>query len=148
MQSSGSFRFEVVKPDGTVLSVEAEECVIPGASGSFGVLPGHHPFLTLLGAGEIWWRAGGHQHYLAVSGGFCEVRPDAVTVLAEVAEKAEDIDVARAARAKARAEEHLKSVSAAGSGDDIRRVREVLERAESRLKVAAKRGDPGASGGH
>ena len=95
-------RLEVATPTRLVVSGEADEVVVPGAEGSFGVLPGHAPLLSLVGTGEMMYRTGREEHYLAVSGGFAEVGPDHVTVLAESAERPEEIDLARA-RAAARA---------------------------------------------
>src|SRR3954453_20528643 len=80
---------------------------IPGADGYFGVLPGHTPLLALLGAGELWYREGQEKHYLAIAVGFAEVQPDRVTILAQVAERADEIDVARAEAARKRAEERI-----------------------------------------
>jgi F-type H+-transporting ATPase subunit epsilon len=139
MENPQHIRLDVVEPEGAVLSEVVDECVIPGAGGSFGVRPGHTPFLTLLGTGEVMWRRGGERHYLAVAEGFCEVIADHVTVLARAAERAEEIDVARAERARDRAKEHLESIVKTGSGDEISVVRERLARAELRLKVAARR---------
>ena len=81
--------------------------MIPGAKGYFGVLPGHAPLLGLLGAGELWYRQGSEKHYFAIAFGFAEVRPDRVTILAETAERAGEIDLARAEAARQRAEEQL-----------------------------------------
>ena len=80
---------------------------IPGSEGYFGVLPGHTPLLALLGAGELWYRQGQEKHYLSIAYGFAEVQPDRVVILAQIAEKAHEIDVARAEAAKKRAEERL-----------------------------------------
>ena len=80
---------------------------IPGADGYFGVLPGHTPLLPPLQVGELWYRQGQEKHYLAIAFGFAEVQPDRVTILAQIAEQADEIDVARAEAAKKRAEERL-----------------------------------------
>ena len=98
---------EIVTPDRALIREEVDEVEIPGADGYFGVLPGHTPLLALLGAGELWYRQGQEKHYLLLAFGFAEVGPDQVTILAHVAEKAEEIDVARAEAAKQRAEERL-----------------------------------------
>ena len=134
-----TFILEVVKPDGHVVTAEVEECVIPGELGSFGVLAGHTPFIAQVGVGEIMYRTGNAKTFLAVDGGFCEVRPDKVIVLAEHAERAQDIDLERAQRAKDRAEEHLGRAVQNQSVEEIDNVRHKLRRAEIRLGVARKR---------
>ena len=101
-----------------------------------GILPGHAPLITELAVGEISYRAAGVTHYLAVAWGFAEVLPDKVTILAEKAERPEEIDVERAQAAKQRAEERLKS----GKTDvDFGRAIGALQRAETRLLIAGKR---------
>src|SRR5262245_2987762 len=95
---------EIVTPDRSLVREEVDELQLPGPEGYLGVLPGHTPLLATLKVGELWYRIGGDVHYLAISGGFVEVLPDHVTVLAQVAERAQDIDVARAEAAKQRAE--------------------------------------------
>jgi F-type H+-transporting ATPase subunit epsilon len=98
---------EVATPARLLVSEAVEEVVAPGTDGYFGVLPGHAPFLTTLGAGELMYRQNGRQHHLAVSGGFAEVRNDKVIVLADAAERPEEIDRARAERALQQAERSL-----------------------------------------
>src|SRR5436309_9809178 len=98
---------EVVTPDRSVVTERVDEVEIPGADGYFGVLPGHTPLLALLQVGELWYRKAQEKQYLAIAFGFAEVQPDRVTVLAEIAEKAEEIDAARAEAARRRAEERL-----------------------------------------
>src|SRR5918995_7424324 len=98
---------EIVTPDRSLVTDKVDEVVAPAAEGYLGVLPGHTPLLATLAAGELWYRQGGRRSYLAIIGGFLEVLPDKVTVLAQIAERAEDIDIARAQRAKQRAEERL-----------------------------------------
>jgi F-type H+-transporting ATPase subunit epsilon len=111
---------------------------IPGADGYFGVLPGHTPLLALLGAGELWYRKGQEKVYFAISFGFAEVQPDRVTILAQLAEKAEEIDVARAAAAKKRAEERLAQAAAEAAMDfDAERARIALMKALIRLQVSS-----------
>jgi len=100
-------QLEIVSADRSLVNETVDEVEIPGADGYFGVLPGHTPLLALLGAGELWYRQGQHKTYLAIAFGFAEVQPDRVTILAQIAEKAEEIDVARAEAAKKRAEERL-----------------------------------------
>ena len=87
---------EIVTPDKLLLSKEVDEVICPGADGDFGVLPGHCQFLSSLRVGELQYRIGEETHYLSIMWGFVDVTPTRVTVLAEVAEKAEDIDVERA----------------------------------------------------
>src|SRR5580765_8800409 len=91
---------EIVTPDRALLREEVDEVVVPGSQGEFGVLPGHTPMLSTLKIGELWYRQGQEKHYLAIAFGFVEVLPDRVTVLAQIAEKAEEIDHARAEAAK------------------------------------------------
>ena len=94
-------------PDRLIVHEQVDEVQIPGAEGYFGVLPGHTPLLASLAVGEMWYRKGQEKTYLSIAFGFAEVLPDRVTILARLAERAEDIDVARAEAAKRRAEERL-----------------------------------------
>jgi F-type H+-transporting ATPase subunit epsilon len=131
-----TFQFELLKPDGRLLAVEASEVVIPGVNGYFGVRADHHPLLSLLGVGVLTVRkADGTEEHFAVADGHCEVCSDKVTVLAEVAESAEEVDVKRAERARERATERIKKLDAASV--DMPRAQSALERAEVRLRVAA-----------
>src|SRR5688572_11058052 len=98
---------QVVTPERLLVSEQVDEVQLPGAEGYFGVLPGHTPLLATLQVGELWYRVGQEKRYLAVAFGFAEVLPDRVTVLAQIAERAQDIDVARAESAKKRAEERM-----------------------------------------
>lgn len=93
---SKTFKLEIVTPDGSTFSGDVESCVLPGINGLFGVLPGHAPFMTVLGPGEAKFSQGGKTEYLALSGGFAQVDPSKVTVLAETAELASQIDVEKA----------------------------------------------------
>ncbi len=93
--------------DRSLVNEQVDEVEIPGSDGYFGVLPGHTPLLALLGAGELWYRQGQEKHYLLIAFGFAEVQPDQVTILAEVAERPDEIDVSRAEAARRRAEERL-----------------------------------------
>ena len=95
---------KIVTPD-QALEYEADEVSLPGVEGDFGVLPGHTPFFTALRTGEMWYRNGAEKHVLAVSVGFVEVLPDRVSVVAHVAERAEDLDQARAEAGMTRAQE-------------------------------------------
>jgi F-type H+-transporting ATPase subunit epsilon len=131
-----TFQFEIVTPDRQVVRDVAEEMQIPGRSGYIGILPGHAPLITELAVGEISYRNAGYTHSLAVAWGFAEVLPDKVTILAETAERPEEIDVERAKKARERAEQHLKS----GRADtDYPRALDGLARAESRIEVAGKK---------
>jgi len=99
---------EIVTPDKKVLSEEVDYVGAPGINGEFGVMPNHIPFLSALGIGSLYYKVNGKKFYVFVAGGFAEVSPAKVTVLAEVAEKAEDIDLERARRAQDRAEQRAK----------------------------------------
>jgi F-type H+-transporting ATPase subunit epsilon len=129
-------RFELGTPTRLVVAVDADEVVVPGIEGSFGVLPGHAPLLSLVGVGEVAYRVGRAEHHLAVSGGFAEVGPDHVTVLAETAERPDEIDVARARAARERAETRLRPQ--AGEEVDAERAGAALARAQTRLQVAGR----------
>ena len=129
-------RLEVVTPDKMVLSEEVDIVVATGTEGEFGVLHGHIPFLASLREGELRYRKGTATHYLAVTGGFAEVLPDKVTVLAEAAEIARDIDVDRAKKARERAEERLAAAKRA-EFDSIR-AESALRRALIRIRIAEK----------
>lgn len=131
-----TFQFEIVTPEKLVARDVAEEMQIPGKNGYLGILPGHAPLITELAVGEISYRNGGYTHRLAVAWGFAEVLPDKVTILAETAEKAEEIDVQRAQEAKQRAEQRLKGSE---TETDYERAQSALQRAESRLQVANKK---------
>lgn len=94
---------EVVTPDRSLVREEVDEVQVPGSEGYFGVLPGHTPLLATLKVGEFWYRVGQEKHYLAIAGGFVEVLPDRVTVLADGAERAHGADAARTEAARMRA---------------------------------------------
>jgi F-type H+-transporting ATPase subunit epsilon len=126
---------EIVTPDRALVSVQVDEVVLPGSEGYFGVLPGHSPLLASLQVGELWYRIGQDKYYLAVAFGFAEVLPDHVTVLARIAEKAEDIDVTRAEAAKKRAEERVVHPR---PDMDFERARVALMKALIRLQVASR----------
>src|SRR5256714_14176980 len=100
-------QLQIVSAERSLVNETVDEVEIPGADGYFGVLPGHTPLLAVLGAGELWYRKGQEKQYLAIAFGFAEVQPERVTILAQIAEKAEEIDLARAEAAKKRAEERL-----------------------------------------
>jgi F-type H+-transporting ATPase subunit epsilon len=127
---------EVVTPDRLLVHEVVDEVELPGVEGYLGILPGHTPLLASLKVGQLWYRKGTAKTYLAVSFGFAEVLPDRVTVLATLAEKAEDIDVARAEAAKKRAEERLAKQA---PDVDFERARLALIKAVTRLEVATSR---------
>lgn len=135
MASSGQFQLQIVSADRSLVNESVDEVEIPGSEGYFGVLPGHTPLLALLGTGELWYRQGSQTHYLMIAGGFAEVQPERVTILAQIAERAHEIDVARAEAAKRRAEGRL---SAPHPDMDFERVRIALMKSLIRLQVASK----------
>lgn len=131
-------RLELATPTRQLVSTEVEEVVAPGSEGYFGVLPGHAAFLTTLGSGEVSYRHGGEEGRLAVIGGFAEVSGDRVTILAEQAERPEEIDRERAERARQRAEQRLAGRTPREGQEEIDYARALaaLQRALARLKVA------------
>jgi F-type H+-transporting ATPase subunit epsilon len=131
---AGGILLEIVTPERRVLSEHVDEVVMPSAEGSMGVLPGHAPLLARLDAGEVSYRVGDERRFLAVSGGHAEVLRDAVTVLARTAERAEEIDIDRAQRARDAATEMLERSTAE---DEFRRAEIRLKRAITRLQVGA-----------
>jgi len=132
-------QLEIVTPDRALAREEVDEVVVPGSEGELGILPGHTPLLATLKVGEIWYRQGGEKHYLAVAFGFVEVLPDRVTILAQVAERPQDIDVERAERAKRRAEERLAQTATSGDGAlDFERARVAMMKSLIRLQVASR----------
>ena len=136
-----SFQLEIVTPEKAVVREPATEAQIPGKKGYLGILPGHAPLITELAVGEISYKKpGGGEEHLAVAWGFAEVLPDKVIILAETAEKAADIDMARAEQQKKHAEERLRSTD---PDTDFERARIALERALIRIQVAGKRGHIG-----
>jgi F-type H+-transporting ATPase subunit epsilon len=130
-----SITLDMVTPDRALVSQQVDEVELPGADGYFGVLPGHTPLLASLQVGEMWYRIGQEKHYLAIAFGFAEVLPDRVTVLAQIAERAEDIDIARAESAKQRAEQR---VTRPQPDMDFERARVALVKALTRLQVASR----------
>jgi F-type H+-transporting ATPase subunit epsilon len=131
-----TIELEIVTPERLVVRDVVTEVQIPGKNGYLGILPGHAPLITELSVGEISYGINKIIHYLAVAWGFAEVLPNKVTVLAERAERAEDIDVSRAQEALKRAEERLQNPS---PDLDYPRALAALARARSRLEVAQKR---------
>ena len=130
-----NLQLQIVSADRSLVNETVDEVVIPGADGYFGVLPGHTPLLAVLQVGELWYRQRQEKHYLAIAFGFAEVLPDRVTILAQIAEKAEEIDPARAEAAKKRAEERVVSQTV---DMDAERARISLMKALIRLQVATR----------
>jgi F-type H+-transporting ATPase subunit epsilon len=131
-----SFQLEIVTPEKLVVRDTAEEVRIPGRNGYIGVLPGHAPLITELGAGEISYLASGQLHRFSMAWGFAEILPDKVTVLAETVERADEIDVARAQQSLTKAEGLLKT---AQSEDEFSVATSKIQRAEARLVVAQRK---------
>ena len=137
-----TIQLQVVTPDRLLVNEPVDEVQVPGSEGYFGVLPGHTPLLADLAVGELWYRKGQDKHYLSVAFGFCEVLPDRVTVLARIAERAEDIDITRAEEAKQRAEQRLRQMS----DIDYERARTALVKSLMRLQVSSHAGLAGRVG--
>lgn len=129
----GKILLEVVTPDKLLLSQDVDEVIVPGAEGEFGVLPGHCHFLSTLRIGELRYRAEGATAYISVLSGLAEVTPTKVTVLADIAEKAEEIDVERAEAAVQRA---LRRLETGGLPSELREAQLSLEKARLRKKIA------------
>ena len=132
-KETGKILLEVVTPDKLIFSEYVDQVSAPGTEGDFGVLPGHCPFLTTLRIGELEYRVGEKVRYMSVLWGFAEVTPNKVTVLAEIAEKAEDIDVERAKQKVVEAEAHLER---GGIPSEVEEAKISLEKAKLRRKVA------------
>jgi F-type H+-transporting ATPase subunit epsilon len=129
-----SIELQIVVPDRAIVKEQVDEVEIPGVDGYFGVLPGHTPLLAALSVGELWYRKGQEKTYLAIAYGFAEVLPDRVTILAQLAERAEEIDLERAERARARASGRLE-----GKSDlDYTRARIALMKSLTRLQVSSR----------
>ncbi len=129
-------KLNIVSPDQSI-SIDVDEVSMPGAEGDFGVLPGHTPFFTALRTGAMWYRQGTEKHYMIVSVGFVEVLPDAVSVLAQVAERAEDLDQERAEAGMKRAEEVMQAVP---HDIDFERARLAMLRTLQQLQAESRRG--------
>src|SRR5688572_19295717 len=128
-----SLRLTFVTPERAIVHDEVDEVQLPGEEGYFGVLPGHAPMLAALKTGEMWYRKGSVREHAFIDGGFAEVLPTEVSILAQVAERAEDIDLARAEAAKRRAEEELSKPGLANL--DVERARIALLRAITRMQI-------------
>lgn len=133
MPLPAKLQLEIVTPEGLLLRDEVDEVVAPGEDGYFGVRPGHTPFLSTLGLGGIWYRKGEETGSLTCFWGFCEALPDRVNVLAEIGERAEDVDVGRAEQARKRAQERMASIKDEAG---YREAHDAYVRAVTRLAVA------------
>ena len=129
-------QLQIVSAERSLVNEQVDEVEIPGADGYFGVLPGHTPLLALLGAGELWYRQGLEKQYLTIAFGFAEVQPEQVTILAQIAERADEIDIARAEAAKRRAEERIAKPTTTDM--DFERARIAMLKALIRLQVASR----------
>jgi F-type H+-transporting ATPase subunit epsilon len=129
-------KLDIVTPEEAVFSEEVDMLVAPGIEGQLGILPHHAPLMTVLGIGELIIRNGNDEQYLAIGGGYLEVQPDRIIVLADVAERAEDIDIARAEAAKVKAQQ---SMAEKPSGMDAAQAEAALKRSLVRLKGATRR---------
>ncbi len=128
-----AIRLDIVTAERAVYSEDVDVVVAPGVEGQLGILPHHTPLMTTLQAGELRVRKGGEEFSIAISGGFLEVRPDRIIILADAAERTEEIDIARAEEAKRRAEEQLHEHRAPGT--DEAQTEAALRRALVRLEV-------------
>jgi F-type H+-transporting ATPase subunit epsilon len=129
-----SIELRIVTPDRLLVKEDVDEVQIPGTEGYFGVLPGHTPMLASLAVGETWYRKGQEKTYLSLAYGFCEVLPDRVTILATLAERAEDIDVASAEEARKRAEAQI----AQANPEEYEAARVALVKSLARLQVSSR----------
>jgi F-type H+-transporting ATPase subunit epsilon len=129
---------EIVTPDRALVTEQVDEVERPGSEGYFGVLPGHTPLLASLSVGELWYRVGQEKHFLSLAFGFAEVLPERVTVLAQIAERAQDIDIERAERAKQRAQERLTKATTPQADMDFERARIAMMKSLIRLQVATR----------
>jgi len=130
-------RLDIVTAEHSVFSEEVDMVIAPGIQGQLGILPHHSPLMTMLEPGELIIKKGGDEQYMAVSGGFLEVRPDRVIVLADSAERAEEIDIARAEEAKCRAQKRLEEKYVPEV--DAARAEAALKRSLIRLRIAERR---------
>ncbi len=129
---------EIVTPDRALVHEDVDEVELPGSEGYLGVLPGHTPLLTSLRVGELWYRKGTEKFYLSVAFGFAEILPDRVRLLAQIAERAEEIDPSRAEEHRRRAEASMQSATRGNTEVDLDRARISLMKAMVRLQVATK----------
>lgn len=129
-------RLDIVTAERVVFSDDVDMIVAPGVEGELGILPHHTPLMTMLQPGELRVKKGGEEQFMVIAGGFLEVRPDRVIVLADAAERAEEIDLARAEAAKERAQKQLKE---RGVGADLALAEAALRRALARIRVVERR---------
>lgn len=135
MTLPATLELEIVTPEGLLFREPVDEIVAPGEQGYFGVRPGHTPLLASLGMGELKYRKGAAWHRLTCFSGWCEVLPEKVSILADIGERAEDIDVARAEDAMKRASDRMKQVRGEAGFEEAR---QSYVRAVTRLGVARK----------
>jgi len=131
-----TLKLEIVTAEGTVFADDVNEVVAWGIEGQLGILPHHAPLMTMLQPGDLLIRKDNEEHYLAISGGFLEVRPDKVIILADACERAEEIDIERAEAARRRADEILKTRP---PDVDTAAAEAALRRSLARIKAAEKR---------
>ena len=129
---------EIVTPDRAIAHEDVDEVQLPGTEGYLGILPGHTPLLTSLKVGQVWYRKGTEKSYLSIAFGFAEVLPDRVRLLAQIAERAEEIDVTRAEDEKKRAEQLIQAAKSGNADIDMERARVSLMKAMIRIQVATK----------
>lgn len=132
-------RCEILTQERQLFSSDVDIVVLPGLEGRMGILPNHSPLLTVLGFGEVVVRSGGNEEFFAIGGGFAEVQPDRVIVLADSAEQAEEIDIERAEQARAQAEQ---AMSEGVPEDPLRyaQIEAALKRAQIRIEVGRRHG--------
>jgi F-type H+-transporting ATPase subunit epsilon len=128
---SAQIQLDIVTPDRKVLSMPVDYVGAPGVEGEFGVMANHIPFLSALGIGSLYYKLGGKYHYVFIAGGFAEVSNNKVTILAEVAERAAEIDVSRAKKAQDRAEARFRQQQ---EEIDFARARAAMQRAMARMR--------------
>ena len=131
--ADGSFHLEIITPDTVLVSEEVDSIEVPGTHGEFQVMADHTPFLTALTIGALNFSKSGEKTSLSISGGFCEVMPDKTVILAQTAERSDQIDTTRAASARDRAEQRLQSPT---PDIDASRAELALKRAINRIRVA------------
>ena len=136
-------RLEIITAERQVFADDVNVVVVPGIEGELGILPHHAPLMTMLKPGELLIRKDSEETYMSVSGGFLEIRPDKIIILADACERADEIDIERAEEAKRRAEERLKTHP---PDVDMAQVQAALLRSLARLKVAERRRRKSASG--
>ena len=135
MDLPSSLQLQIVSAERSLVNERVDEVQVPGGDGYLGVLPGHTPLLTTLSVGQMWYRQGADYHYLMIAFGFAEIQPDRVTILAQIAERADEIDQVRAEAAKRRAEERLLKPAV---DIDFERARIALLKSLMRLQVASR----------